>query len=125
MSSPTQTRPLGVAIIAVLMGILGFFILLGGILVLADITAASFLGAPSFFGASGLVLGLILFIFGLIVLAVAYGLYDLRIWALALAVIVLLIELVSYGLAGAFYSLGFILSLIILVYLLAVSSHFS
>ena len=73
----------------------------------------------------GLGLGLILVIFGLIVLAVAYGLYDLHMWALALAIIVLLVYMASYALAGEFFNLGFLLSLILFVYLLAVSRHFS
>ncbi len=107
------------------MGIFGFIVLLGGILVLVGITASAFLGAPAFFGEVGLGLGLILVIFGLIVLAVAYGLYDLHMWALALAIIVLLVYMASYALAGEFFNLGFLLSLILFVYLLAVSRHFS
>jgi hypothetical protein len=125
MAAPTSTRPLGVAIIAVLMGIFGFLVLLGGILVLAGVTAGAFLGTPSFFGHGGLVLGLALAIIGLIILAVAYGLYDLHLWALALAVLVLLVYLVLYGLAGAFLSPGFLISLVLLIYLLAVSKHFA
>jgi hypothetical protein len=121
----TASRPLGVVIIAVLIGILGFLTLVGGLLILAGVAVGALFAVPLFFGVGGLVLGLIVTVIGIILLAVAYGLYNLEIWALALAVIVLLIELVVYGIAGAFVSLGFILSAILLVYLLAVSGHFS
>jgi hypothetical protein len=125
VSATVSSRPLGVAILAVLMGIFGFLLLLAGILVLAGVTASIFLGTPTFFGAAGATAGLIFVIFGLIVLAVAYGLYDLRLWALALALLVLIVYLVLYALAGAFFSLGFLVSLFLTVYLLAVARHFS
>jgi hypothetical protein len=118
-------RPLGVAIIAILIGIFGFFTVIGGILLLAGSTVGLAFGVPGFLGLTGFVLGVIVLIVGLLLLAVAYGLWDLRMWALALAVIVLIFELVANALAGAFLSLGFIVSLLLLIYLIAVSRHFS
>jgi hypothetical protein len=117
--------PLGVAILAVLVGILGFFILIGGILLLAGVAVGSFLGVPAFFGVGGLLLALIVTVLGIIVLAIAFGLWNLNIVALVLAVLFTLFEMVVYGLAGDFLSVGFILSLIVFVYLLAVSNRFS
>jgi len=125
MSATNSSLPLGVAIIAILIGILGFFTLLFGILVLAGVTVSAFFGVPVFLGVGGLTLALIVIILGIVLLAVAYGLWDLNMWALALAVLVLIVEMAIYGLAGAFVSFGFIASLILFVYLLAVSSHFS
>ena len=122
---PTPGRPLGVAIIAVLIGIFGFFILLAGILLIVGVAASAFFAVPVFLGYGGLTLGLIIFVIGLILLAVAYGLWDLRMWALVLAILVLILYVVVYALAGDFVSLGFILSLILLLYLVAVSRHFS
>jgi hypothetical protein len=121
-AEPTS-RPLGVAILAVLVGIFGILLIIGGILILALGVTSSVIGA-GFFGETGIVLGAIVLIVGLIILGVALGLYHLRLWALVLALIVTFFELVAYGYAGHFVSLGFILALIIFVYLLAVHRHF-
>jgi hypothetical protein len=120
-----SSLPLGVAILAVLVGILGFFILIGGILLLAGYTVGSIFGVPGFFGVGGLVLALIVTVVGIIVLAIAFGLWNLNMVALVLAVLFTLFEMVVYGLAGDFISVGFILSLIVFIYLLAVSNRFS
>jgi hypothetical protein len=121
----TSTRPLGVAILAFLVGLFGILIILGGLLIVTAATVPAFLGVPSHLaGASGAVWGLVVLIIGLIILGLALGLWHLRMWALVLSLIFVFIELVSFGIVGAWVSLGFILSLIILVYLLAVSRHF-
>ena len=124
-NAPVNTRPLGVALLAVLIGLFGFLVLIAGVLVLVGVAAGAFLSVPAFFGTAGLTLGVIVFIVGIILLAVAYGLWDLRMWALALAILVLILYLVVYALAGDFVSWGFIISLLLLVYLVAVSRHFS
>jgi len=119
------SRPLGVAILAVLIGIYGFLVILAGALVIAGATALKFFGVPSAFaGIGGVTLGAIVLVIGLIILGLAVGLWHLRMWALVLTILFLLFELVLYGLAGAFVSLGFILALILFVYLLAVHRHF-
>lgn len=123
--TPPPSRPLGVAILAVLIGLYAFLLIVAGALILAGSSVFAFLGLPaSFVGASGLVLGTVVLIIGLIVLGVALGLWHLRLWALVLALIVTFVELVGYALAGAFVTLGFILSLLIFIYLLAVHRHF-
>lgn len=122
---PARRRPLGVAILAVLVGIYGFIVFLGGLIFVATGTVNSYLGgASSIAGYSGTLAGVIVLIVGLIVLGVAVGLWHLRMWALVLALIFTFVELVVYGLAGAYISLGFILALIVFVYLLAVNRHF-
>ena len=120
------SRPLGVAILAVLVGLYGILLILGGLLVLAGIAATHFLGVPTGFAGLGtFTLGLIVFIVGLIILGLALGLWHLRMWALVLTILFVLFELVTYGLAGAFVSLGFILAFILFIYLLAVHRHFT
>lgn len=130
MSAPapyesTPSRPLGVAILAVLVGIYGFLLILGGVLVTIGAAALSYFGVPSAFaGLGGVTFGIIVLIVGIIILGTAVGLWHLRMWALVLALLFVIFELISYGLAGAFVSLGFILALIIFIYLLAVNRHF-
>ncbi|MGP8076806.1 MAG: hypothetical protein ACLP8Y_08810 [Thermoplasmata archaeon] len=124
-TTSTYGRPLGVAILAVLVGLFGVLIIIGGLLLLAAATIPSFLGVPSsFVGESGALWGVIVLIIGLIILGLALGLWHLRMWALVLTLIFVFIELVSFAIAGNFVSLGFILSLIIFVYLIAVNRHF-
>jgi hypothetical protein len=129
MAAPAQptvpSRPLGIAVLAVLVGIFGVLLIIAGVLVLAAVTALSVIGVTSSFaGLHGIVLGAVILIIGLIILAVALGLWHLRMWALVLALIITFLYVVSYGLAGDFASLGFIFSLILFVYLLAVHRHF-
>jgi hypothetical protein len=118
-------RPLGVAILAVLIGIFAALTLLDGLFLLFGVTVGSAFGIPGFLGVAGLLLAGIVLLLGIVLLAVAYGLWDLRMWALVLAVLVLLIEVGLNALAGAFLSLGFLVSLVLLIYLVAVRRHFS
>ncbi len=122
---PGPERPLGVAVLAVLIGIFAALWLLAGILLLFGTTLGLGLGIPSFFGAAGLLLAAMVLLVGAVILAVATGLWDLRMWALALAVIVLLLELVLDALAGAYLTFGFVVALLLLIYLVAVRRHFS
>ena len=123
--APPPSRPLGVALLAVLVGLYGFLLFLGGLLVLAGVAVSHFLGVPSgFAGLGSFALGLVVFIVGLIILGLAVGLWHLRMWALVLTLLFVIFELISFGLAGAFVSLGFILAFILFIYLLAVHRHF-
>jgi len=123
--APAPSRPIGVAILAVLVGLYGLLLILAGVLVLAGVAATHFLGIPTgFAGLGAFAVGVIVLIVGLIILGLALGLWHLRMWALVLTLLFVIFELISYGLAGAFVSLGFILALILFVYLLAVHRHF-
>lgn len=119
-----RSRPLGVAILSVLVGIYGFLVFLFGLLVIVGIGVSNYLGVSHFAGYSGYVLGVVVAVIGLVILGVAVGLWHLRTWALVLALIVTFFELVVNGIAGNFVSLGFILALIVFLYLLAVHRHF-
>jgi hypothetical protein len=124
-AAAAPSRPLGVAILAVLVGIFGVLLILGGVLILAGVGAAAYLGVPTgIVGIGGAIVGVIVLIIGLIVLGLALGLWHLRMWALVLTILFVLFELVTYGLAGSFVSLGFILALILFIYLIAVRHHF-
>jgi hypothetical protein len=124
-SSPQASLPLGVAILAILVGIYGLLLVIGGLLAIVSIGlyGLSFLGL-------GLVAGAIVLIFGIILLAVASGLWDLELWALALAILVVLVLVAwnayDYFVAGKGISwLSFVIEIVLLIYLVAVSDNFT
>ncbi len=114
--------PLGVAILAVLVGVFGFFVLLAGLLLLLLGVGIGLATSASIFGFSGAVAGLIILLVGAVVLAVAFGLWDQELWALVLAIIVLLFYAVVEFLSASW--LGLLIVVALLVYLVAVSNHF-
>ncbi|MGA8302198.1 MAG: hypothetical protein WA691_02255 [Thermoplasmata archaeon] len=125
--TPPASRPLGVAIISILIGIYGFFVFLLGLLVAVASTLVSSFGGstlPYTFGSTGVIAGIIIAIIGLIVLGLAVGLWHLRMWALVLTLLFLIFEIVTYGIAHAFYTFGFIVAILLFIYLIAVSRHF-
>lgn len=117
--------PLGVAIISVLVGIVGFLLLLDGLVVLLLNVAILNLGTTNS-GAMAtynqLYDGTILTIFGGVLLGTALGLWDQRLWALVLAIIVSFLVLVFELLTGGI--LGIVLATLLFVYLVAVHRHF-
>jgi hypothetical protein len=117
------SKPIGVAILAVLIGIVGFFFIVAGVL-LAALDIAVGISLPQFGMYGVLVAGIILLVIGLIILGVALGLWHQRLWALVLAIIVFALYFISDALAGAYFSLGAIIALILVIYLLAVHRHF-
>ena len=129
MSPPERrSRPIGVAILSVLIGLYGFVVFLLGLLIVVGSTLLGSLGSTNLFGHLGVgdvTGGLIILVIGLIVLALAVGLWHLRMWALVLTILFLIVEMVLYGLASDFVSFGFIVAVILFIYLLAVSRHFS
>jgi uncharacterized membrane protein len=121
---PPPSRPLGVAVLSVLIGVLGGLFLVAGILLFVGIAALS---GFSIYGV-GLVGAAILLIVGVVLLVVARGLWDLELWALALALLVLVLYLGVnlYDLAtgrGA-SAISIAVELILVTYLIAVSRYF-
>ncbi len=115
---PAQ-RPIGVAILAVLVVLGGVLLLLAAIAVLL-LSAVVALGGLTVFGLAGGILGGVLLVFALIWIGVGLGLWHLRSWAWWLAVIVMLLSII-----GSFATPIFaVIPGIILVYLLLVHSHF-
>lgn len=124
-SSSSGGLPLGVAVLAILIGLVGFFFLLVG---LFAIVAPALLAGYAFFG-PGLVGGLIVLILGIVLLAVASGLWNQELWALALAILVLVLllavnvyHLLEHGSASL---LAVLIEVVLIIYLVAVSNHFS
>ena len=119
----SRTLPLGVAILAFLIGIVGVLYLIFGILL---IFAVAILGStvPHVFGV-GLVGGIVLLIFGALLLFVASGLWGLELWALVLCLLVVGVLWLSDLLGGDAFSLGGIVLLVLLIYLVAVHREFT
>jgi len=91
-----------VAILAILIGIFGFFVFVVGLLLLLFGTAIALGGGTAgVFGFGGAIGGLIVLIIGLVILAVAVGLWNQELWALVLAIIVLLFYGVGEFLSSA------------------------
>jgi len=112
-------RPIGVAILAILVMLGGILLILVAILVLF-LAGASYLGGLAFFGLAGTIVGGVFLIFGLIFLGVGLGLWHLRPWAWWLAVIVMVLSI--FGSLSSPITL--VLPLLLLVYLVVVRRHF-
>ncbi len=112
------SRPIGVAILAILVILIGVLIVIAGIGFLANSGFIGPAGLPTF-GLAGSIVGAVLLIVGLIWIGVGLGLWHLRSWAWWLAIIVMILSLV-----GGFPSPTIVLPLIILIYLVLVRQHF-
>ncbi len=122
MSAPgsaPRSRPLGVAILAILVILVGAILLLAAIGIFVISGFVGFSGLPTF-GLAGSIVGAVVLIFALIWIGVGLGLWHLRSWAWWLAVIVMILSIV-----GALASPAtVVIPLIILIYLLLVRQHF-
>jgi hypothetical protein len=115
--------PLGVALLAVLIGLVGFFVILGGAFLLLFGTSLAFgNGSVTVFGSGGTIAGLVLLLVGILTVAVAGGLWNQELWALVLAILVLLFYGLVEFVAQSWF--GFLVAGLLLVYLVAVSGHF-
>ncbi len=118
--APQPSRPIGVAILAVLVVLVGAILLLAAIAVFAFSSFIALAGLPTFGLAIGGILGGILLIVALLWIAVGLGLWHLRSWAWWLAVIVMVLSII-----GAFASpTTVVIPLILLIYLILVRQHF-
>ncbi len=106
-----QERPLGAAVIAVLIGLVGFFTLLGGLLLTAAglfrISGNPFPSSSAFFSfltSNEAILGLTTIVLGLTTLAIAVGLWRQHYWALVLTFVVGAVFVVGSG-GGLVYGL--------------------
>ncbi len=130
---PPRSRPLGVSLLSLLVGLYGLLWVILGVLVLAGVSIGAwekYAGAVTKFGSltSPLEVGAIVLVVGLIIMGIAVALWRLRLWALVLALLVLIFVMVSYGLGGtagiSAHIYGFVIAVLLFVYLLAVSRHF-
>lgn len=121
---PEPSRPIGVSILAVLIGLVGIVFILAGVL-LAVLGIAIGVHVPGFGIPLGLtVAGIVILVIGLIILGLALGLWHQRLWALVLSIIIFALNFISDALTGNYFSLGAIVSLILVIYLIAVHRHF-
>ncbi len=117
---PPRSRPIGVAILAILIVLVGVIFLIGAIGVFALAGFSAIRGLPTFFGLVGAVLGALFLIFALLFIGVGLGLWHLRSWAWWLAIIVLVLYII-----GSLADLaGLIIPLILFIYLVLVRHHF-
>jgi hypothetical protein len=119
----THRLPLGVAILAILIGIFGFFLFAVGLLVALLGVSVGLAGGTSVFGVTGTLAGLVVLVIGGVILAVATGLWDQELWALALAIIALLFYGVIEFVSAAWLEL--LVVIVLLAYLVAVSDQFN
>jgi hypothetical protein len=123
-NSGVGNLPLGVAILAVLIGIFGLFVLIGGLLLLASVAGYGLgvVWVSTVFGTAGAVAGIIIAIIGIVILGVAVGLWNQELWALVIAIIVLLVYGVLEFLSASW--VGLLIVVLLIVYMAAVASHF-
>ena len=107
-----RSRPLGITIIAIILGIQGVLSIIAGILLLAGS------------GGAYAVPAIIALVLGVLYLIVAWGLWTLQPWAFWATVVLEVITLINGIIALTQHSVGsgllnIVLSLIILIYLFA------
>ena len=121
------SRPIGVAILAILTILFGIIGLVGGLLVLLGGALLATI-APEF-GSLFLIIGGLLALFSLLAIVSGIGLWRLRPWAWWLTVIVGVLSIVfnigSFAVfPGGGFPYGIVLWLIILIYLVVVRKSF-
>ena len=124
--------PLGVAVLAVLTGLVGAFLLITGVIIaLVALLVLASIGWTGMFG-TGVVAGLIALFVGGVVLATATGLWDQELWAFVVAVLVTGAGALWFigrplwdgGGIGSIETVPALVSGTLFVYLLAVKNHF-
>ena len=108
--SPKKSTPLGVIIIAVLMLIGGIIDIIGGI---TAILGSPFL--PPLFAAETFIIGILVLIWGIIVLMASLALMRLEPWAWSFVIIVNIINVILGIISGNYLTL--VISIIVLVYM--------
>jgi hypothetical protein len=100
--TPAAGRPMGATVIAIIDGILGVLVVLGGLLVILGGSLLGGLAGSStgdasvggLFAGLGIVLGIIVLIVGALYLLIAYGVWKARPWSWMLGMVVSIIFLV-------------------------------
>ena len=119
---PRRERPLGVAILAVLLGLFAVVLLIASLLLFL-FGGYLYLHDVAYFGTS-LVGAALLLLFAIVLFVVATGLWDLELWALVLSIIVVGILWLGDIVAGRILTLGSLILVLILIYLVAVHREF-
>ncbi len=123
---PVRPRlPIGVALVSILIGLVGFVMVLGALLYVLNQTVGSTVLPPSLeiFQAADLFEALVLLVVGVALLAIATSLYRQETWALW-TTIVLVFVTTAYLFFTGFITILFVFFVALLVYLLAVRRYF-
>ncbi len=124
---PTPVRPrlpLGAAVVAVVIGLLGFLLLLGALLfVLSTSLGALVPSSLEIFPAIDLFSALVLIVLGGALLSVATALWHQETWALWTTIVVVF-AMTAYLFFTGFITVLFVLAVALLVYLLTVRRYF-
>ncbi len=124
---PTPVRPrlpLGAAIVAVVIGLFGFVLLLGAVLyVLSSSLGPVVPTSLEIFPASGLFSALVLILLGGALVSVATALWHQETWALWTTIVVVF-AMTAYLFFTGFITVLFVLTVVLLVYLLTVRRYF-
>ena len=116
--------PLGVAVVSVLIGLLGFLLLLGAVLYVLNSSLGALVPAQlEIFTAINLASALVLIILGGALLSIATALWRQETWALW-TTIVLVFAMTAYLFFTGFITVLFVLFIALLVYLLTVRRYF-
>ena len=125
--APTPVRPrlpIGVAFVSVLIGLLGFVMVLAAVLfVLNQVLGATVPTSLEIFSSIDLFGALILLVVGVALLSIATSLWRQETWALW-TTIVLVFAMIAYLFFTGFITVLFVLFVVLLVYLLAVRRYF-
>lgn len=124
---PGEARPrlpLGVAVVAVLIGLLGFVLLIGALLFVLSAAAGPLLPRSlEIFSALNLLTALVLILLGGVLLSLATALWRQEAWALWTTIVVVF-GMMAYLFFTGFITVLFVLFVGLLVYLLSVRRYF-
>lgn len=129
----TPGLPLGVAVLAVIVAVIGVLSVLGGLVVLVALLLHAGTGLVGTLIAGTWLDAALTVVFGLVLLAIALGLWNQELWALViaiLAVIAFLAGRVGYpiyqgaSVSSTLLTIPALFALLLFVYLLAVHRHF-
>jgi len=117
-------RPIGVSILAILIILFGVLVALLGVLgLIGSVFLSTLPGGGLFAGVTGIASAIVLII-GIILIVAGLGLWNLKMWAWVLAIIVLVIELVLSFYPGINVC-TLLFALVLLIYLLLIRKEFS
>ena len=122
-----KRRPFLISLLAVIVGIWGLLLILGGLGILLFSWWTEFGNTYEIFGVGAPWSGLISIVLGLIYIGILTGLWRMRFWAWIVAVLVTITWVVDTGYTLTTSSpewVGFIIALLIMIYLFVVVGRF-
>ena len=126
---PRASRPLPVAILAVIMAGYGLAAIVVGGLAFRHVSYGVLTGlvnwVPNLASYSGAVGAAITLVLGIVILVTAVGLWRLKMLWLVIALAGVFYEIGIFAYAREFTAAPFLIALVLLVYLFAVSGHFT